>query len=67
MIAYGGAYTQPIRGRTSCRPAELIAREINDSGVHSDLPIGGDEIEVVGVGARRSETPILAGSDWVLA
>ena len=35
--------------------------------VHSDLPIGGDEIEVVGVARDGSETPILAGSDWVLA
>jgi len=66
-IAYGGAYTQPIPGTDELPPAELIAREINDSGVHSDLPIGGDEIEVVGVARDGSETPILAGSDWVLA
>ena len=66
-IAYGGAYTAPIPGTDDLPPEELIARGINDSGVHTDLPIGGAEVEVVGVGADGTETPILAGTDWVLA
>jgi aminopeptidase len=65
-IAYGGAYTAPVPGTDDLPPEELIVRGINDSGVHTDLPIGGPEIEVVGLAADGSETPILAGTEWVL-
>jgi aminopeptidase len=65
-IAYGGAYTAPIPGTDDLPPDELVPRGINDSGVHTDLPIGGDEIEVVGLAADGTETAILAGVDWVL-
>jgi aminopeptidase len=65
-IAYGGAYTAPVPDTDDLPPDELIARNINDSGVHTDLPIGGAEVEVVGLANDGSETPILAGNDWVL-
>ena len=65
-IAYGGAYTAPVPGTDDLPPAELVARNINDSGVHTDLPIGGAEVEIVGVSKDGSETPILAGNDWIL-
>ena len=66
-IAYGGAYTAPIPGTDELPPEELVARGINESGVHTDLPIGGAEIEVTGLGADGAETAILAGTDWVLS
>jgi aminopeptidase len=66
-IAYGGAYTAPIPGTDELPPAELVPRGINDSLVHTDLPIGGPEVEVVGLGTDGAETPILAGGDWLLA
>jgi len=65
-IAYGGAYTAPVPGTDELPPEELVARNINESGVHTDLPIGGAEVEVVGLARDGSETPILAGNDWVL-
>jgi aminopeptidase len=65
-IAYGGAYTAPVPGTDELPPEELVARNINESGVHTDLPIGGAEVEVVGLAKDGSETPILSGNDWVL-
>jgi len=65
-IAYGGAYTAPIPGSDDLPPEELTARNINDSDVHTDLPIGGSEVEVAGLAADGTETPILAGDDWIL-
>jgi aminopeptidase len=65
-IAYGSAYTSAIPGTDDLEPEELIARGINDATVHTDLPIGGPEVEVVGLDRTGGETPILAGTDWVL-
>jgi aminopeptidase len=65
-IAYGGAYTAPIPGTDDLSPEQLKARGINESGVHTDLPIGGTEVEVVGLAKDGSQTAILAGNDWVL-
>ena len=65
-IAYGGAYTAPIPGTDDLPSGELLSRGINDSTVHTDLPIGGPEIQVVGLDRGGAETPILDGVDWVL-
>ena len=65
-IAYGSAYTSPIPGTDDLAPDDLIVRGINESTVHTDLPIGGPEVEVAGVDGRGTETPILQGVDWVL-
>ncbi len=65
-IAYGGAYTAPIPGTDDLPSGELLARGINDSTVHTDLPIGGPEVQVVGLDRGGAETPILDGVDWLL-
>ena len=65
-VAYGGAYTAAVPGTDDLAPEELKARGINESAVHSDLPIGGADVEVVGLAADGTETPILAGEEWIL-
>jgi aminopeptidase len=65
-VAYGTAYTVPVPGTDDLPPAELIERGINESTVHTDLPIGGPEVEVVGLDRHGSATPILEGAEWVL-
>jgi aminopeptidase len=66
-IAYGSAYTAPIPDTDGLTVDELLGRGINDATVHTDLPIGGPEVEVVGLDRAGRETPILTGTDWVLA
>ncbi len=39
---------------------------INDSEIHIDFMIGSPEVDVFGVDADGSETPVLAGGDWQL-
>ena len=65
-IAYGIAYTAPVSATDGLSDDALLDRGVNVSTVHTDLPIGGPEVEVLGLGRDGSATPILAGADWVL-
>jgi aminopeptidase len=38
--------------------------KINDSQIHIDFMIGSPEVDVAGIAADGTETPILAGGDW---
>jgi aminopeptidase len=66
-IAYGSGYTAPVPGSEELSPDEQRAAGINVATVHSDLPIGGPEVEVVGLDRDGAATPILQGEDWVLS
>jgi aminopeptidase len=48
-------------------PEERQARGINHSSIHTDFMIGSRELEISGVDAGGSETPILRKGDWVLS
>ncbi len=39
----------------------------NDSSIHTDFMLGGEEVEVDGVGEDGTAVPILRGNDWALA
>jgi aminopeptidase len=65
-IAYGTAYTVPVPGTDGLPDEALLERGINVSTVHTDLPIGGSEVEVVGLAPGGTATPIVQGDDWVL-
>jgi aminopeptidase len=64
-IAYGG-YTRPVPGTDELSPEGQQARGVNQSDVHTDLPIGGAGVEVDGLDADGRATQSIDGDDWGL-
>jgi aminopeptidase len=65
-IAYGAAVPFGIDDVDGLSPDELRARGINVSAVHTDLMIGGPDVEVDGLTADGRSVPILRGDVWQL-
>jgi aminopeptidase len=65
-IAYGAGYTIPVPGTEDLPPDEQREAGVNQATVHTDLPIGGPDVEVDGLDRDGRATPILRGDDWVL-
>jgi len=66
-IAYGRGIpiTLGMEGETD--PEDLLERGVNVSAVHTDLMIGGPEVDVDGLDAAGNATPIIRGDVWQLA
>jgi aminopeptidase len=58
-IALGDAYASPVAD-----PADVP--RINESAVHIDFMIGGDEVEVTGVTRDGGRVPVLRGGAWAI-
>jgi aminopeptidase len=66
-IAYGRGFPHALGDEGSnLSSEELLERGINFAAVHTDFMIGGPEVEVIGVGADGSETPIIRDEVWQL-
>jgi aminopeptidase len=65
-IAYGAGFPFLIDGGSELTPDERLARGINQSTVHTDLMIGGPDVDVDGVTAGGDEVPLLRGDTWQL-
>jgi aminopeptidase len=65
-IALGNGYTEPVEGAVEMTPEERLAAGINQSSIHIDVMIGGPDVDVDGIGADGSATPILHQGRWVL-
>src|SRR5439155_2185 len=58
-LAYGIAYTDAVEGLDGVDQEELRHRGVNVSAVHTDFMIGGREVDVDGLDADGTATPIL--------
>lgn len=65
-IAYGGGLPFAVEGADGMSREELVAHGVNVSPIHTDLMIGGPDVDVDGLAADGSVTPILRRDAWVL-
>ncbi len=64
-IAYGGAYPFVVEGGAELDRDGQLAAGINVANVHTDLMIGGNDVEVDGV-KNGEAVPLLRGGTWQL-
>jgi aminopeptidase len=65
-VAWGSGFPFSIPGGMSLASADLVARGINQSVVHTDVVIGGPQVSVDGLCSDGSVVPIVADDRWVL-
>lgn len=64
-IAYGSAYPFVVEGAAELDPEAQLAAGINYSSVHTDLMIGGPQVDVDGLAGGRP-VPLLRAGEWQL-
>ncbi len=64
-IAFGSGIPEALG--EAAAPEAWLERGVNVSGVHTDFMVGGPDVEVDGLDADGSATPIIRGDAWQLA
>jgi len=65
-IAYGTGFPRALDA-DEIPTDELLARGVNVSDIHTDFMVGGPEVDVDGLDADGTATPIIRGDIWQLA
>jgi aminopeptidase len=65
-IAYGTGFAFAVEGSEEMDPDARVAMGLNQSNVHTDLMIGGPEVDVDGITADGEAVPLLRDDVWQL-
>jgi aminopeptidase len=65
-IAWGGAYETTVPALANASADERLAGGLNVSTIHTDVPIGGPDVDFDGILADGSRVPMIRGPNWVL-
>ena len=66
-IAWGRAYPEALPHLVDADSETRLSAGLNDSTVHTDVTVGGGNVEVDGITPAGEEVPIIRDDSWVLA
>ena len=63
-LALGTGFPECVEGGVDMDVDQLLAAGVNHSHTHVDFMVGADDLEIVGIAADGSETPVFTGGQW---
>jgi aminopeptidase len=66
-LAYGNGFPACVEGAESRDEAAQAELGLNRSSVHTDVMVGGPDVDVLGLHAHGDERPIIVHNEWRLA